>query len=271
MAQMELGNPNTVYVNQYDSQLLFPIDRAPQRKIQGVPATLPFTGDDIWTAYEFTCLLTPGKPIALVLEIRVPATAPAIVESKSMKLYLGSFAGSSYPNLDSALSQIEADLSAACGAAVRVKRLAEIPQTLLSGSDDEAQCLDELDVTVPDGGFSAAHLVLKSEASVSVSYYTDLFRSLCPMTGQPDYARIRLRWEGGDVDEQGLLRYLLSFREHGEFAEQVAERIFIDLTKVAKPSRLGVRAEFTRRGGIDINPQRQMGYDNWEYVRHYRQ
>ena len=269
---MELGNPNTVYVNQYDKALLYPIDRGPQRELLGVRlSALPFEGQDTWTAYEFTCLLPPGKPTRSVLHIKVPAISPSIVESKSMKLYLGSFAGSLYASETEALACIKEDLSEACGAAVTVERLSEASQETLSIEPREATCLDGLAVAVPQGGFSSDHLVLKSDQQVMASYYTDLFRSLCPMTGQPDYARILLRWEGGDLDEAGLLQYLFSFREHGEFAEQVAERMFIDIAEVIKPARLGVRAEFTRRGGIDINAERQKGFGDWPYQRHYRQ
>ena len=91
------------------------------------------------------------------------------------------------------------------------------------------------------------------------------------MTGQPDFARIILRMTGQQLARPGLLQYLFSYREHGEFAEQVAERLFMDLYQAAKPSKLGVRAEFTRRGGIDINAERVLGYHDWDYVRHYRQ
>ena len=271
MSKLLLGSATTDYVNRYDQSLLYPIERQTQRSQLGIgPDALPFAGRDIWNAYEFTYLMASGKPTSLVLQIEVPAASEKIIESKSMKLYLGSFAGSTFEDTASVLSIIKDDLSAGVGAAVRVdvSSNTKLPDPRFP---EGAVNLDALPVGVPDGGYDAAHLAVKGDREAEAVFVTDLFRSLCPMTGQPDYARVWIRLEGRQLCAPSLQRYLLSFREHGEFAEQVAERIFMDLTQCAQPSRLGVRTEFTRRGGIDINAERQQGYADWTYARHYRQ
>ncbi len=272
MGHMQLGSATTEYTNQYDKGLLFPIARQPQRAEQGIESNAePFTGRDLWNAYEFTYLTPSGKPTAEVLQIEVPANSTAIIESKSMKLYLGSFAGTRFESHESVLECLQSDLTAACEGPVQVRPMDPNPASVLSARLETAHCLDDEAVGVPEGGYSTDTLLLASSEVVEVTYYSDLFRSLCPMTGQPDFARIILRMTGPQLSRPGLLQYLFSYREHGEFAEQVAERLFLDLYRAAKPTKLGVRAEFTRRGGIDINAERVLGYRDWDYVRHYRQ
>ena len=272
MGQMQLGSVSTEYINQYDKGLLFPIARQPQRKEHGIDSNrAPFTGRDLWNAYEFTYLTPIGKPTAEVLQIEVPSDSTAIIESKSMKLYLGSFAGTRFDSLALVIERIAQDLTAACEGVVQVRVTDPAPLSVLNEHLETAQCLDDEAVGVPEGGYSPDCLKIASSDVVEVTYYSDLFRSLCPMTGQPDFARIILRMTGPQLARPALLQYLVSYRERGEFAEQVAERLFMDLYRAATPSRLGVRAEFTRRGGIDINAERVLGYPQWDYVRHYRQ
>ena len=91
---------------------------------------------------------------------------------------------------------------------------------------------------------------------VSKTVFTRLFRSVCPVTGQPDYASVEIRYRGPRIDPAGLLRYLVSFRRHAGFHEHCVERIFADVWRRCGPQSLAVYARFTRRGGIDINPYR---------------
>ncbi len=93
-------------------------------------------------------------------------------------------------------------------------------------------------------------------AVVEETLFTRLFRSLCPVTGQPDYASVGIGYRGRGIDHAGLLRYLVSFRRHPGFHEDCVERIFVDLMQRCAPEALEVHARFTRRGGIDINPYR---------------
>lgn len=271
MSKLLLGSATTDYVNQYDRSLLFPIEREAQRSLLGIGHdALPFEGRDLWNAYEFTYLMPSGKPTCLVLQIEVPAASRLIIESKSMKLYLGSFAGSKFDDPAGVLQVIADDLSAGVGAEVLVRVCAEEDLSVRKAASGVVN-LDALPVGVPEGGYDAGHLTIEGTAEAEAVFVTDLFRSLCPMTGQPDYARVWVQLIGRQLSDASLQRYLLSFREHGEFAEQVAERIFVDISKCAQPRRLGVRTEFTRRGGIDINAERQQGYSDWTYTRHYRQ
>ena len=85
---------------------------------------------------------------------------------------------------------------------------------------------------------------------------SELLKSNCPVTGQPDWADVHIGYNGPRIDRAGLLRYLVSFRDHCEFHEQCVERIFVDVLARCAPLRLSVEARYTRRGGLDINPWR---------------
>ncbi len=179
----------------------------------------------------------------------------AIVESKSVKLYLGSFAQSRFSDAGEVAAALGRDLSAATGVPVQATlvppaefarlRLAELPGESLDGID---VAIDRYEV---DPAFLAA-----AGATVSESLRTDLFRSVCPVTGQPDYASIAIAYRGPRIDRGGLLRYLVSYRRHAGFHEHCAERIFVDVAAACRCEALTVHARFTRRGGVDINPLR---------------
>ena len=78
----------TTWAGAYDPQLLFPVERAPQRKELGFRDALPFRGVDLWNAYELSWLDARGKPEVAIATFAVSAESPCIVESKSVKLYL---------------------------------------------------------------------------------------------------------------------------------------------------------------------------------------
>ena len=245
----------TGYPDTYDPGQLFAVARAPQRALLGVTDALPFAGSDVWTAYELTWLDARGKPAVAIATFDVPAASPAIVESKSMKLYLGSFAQSVFGSAADVAGTIERDLSAAAGAPVRVtlrgeatfpgERLAELDGASIDGQD--VACTHD---TVDPAALSAAAGV------VDEALTTNLFRSVCPVTGQPDIASLRIAYRGPQIDRAGLLRYLVSYRRHPGFHEHCVERIFVDVLRRCRCERLTVDARFTRRGGIDINPYR---------------
>ena len=98
-----------------------------------------------------------------------------------------------------------------------------------------------------------------------------LFRSLCPVTAQPDWATIYIYYKGNSIQHSGLLRYLLSFRNHQGFHEECAERIFVDILKRCRLDELCVRANFLRRGGIEINPLRSTPGVKFSISREIRQ
>lgn len=248
----------TIYAEHYDPALLFPVERAPQRMELGFGARLPFRGVDLWTAYELSWLDAIGKPQVAVAAFMVPAESPRLVESKSVKLYLTAFNQTRYATPDAVAATIARDLSAAAGTTVDVTLtlppdLAALPRGELAGA-----CLDALPVAV-DHYEPVPDALVAGGAAVAETLFTRLFRSVCPVTGQPDYASVQLAYRGAHIDHAGLLRYLVSFRRHPGFHEHCVERIFADVWRRCTPDELSVYARFTRRGGVDINPYRTSG------------
>ena len=245
----------TSYPDTYDPALLFRVPRAPQREEIGIPASLPFTGSDQWTAFELTWLDERGKPEVAILAFDVPASSMAIVESKSVKLYLGSFAQTRFTGPDAVTAAIGRDLSTAVDAPVPVTLVAPSAFARLRIAELAGESLDGLPVAIDryevDPSALAALVPLADE-----TLRTDLFRSRCPVTGQPDYASIAVAYRGPRIDRAGLLRYLVSYRHHAGFHEHCAERIFVDVMAACRCEALSVHMRFTRRGGIDINPFR---------------
>lgn len=241
------------YPREYDPSLLFPIPRAQGRASLGLhDGPLPFTGFDRWHAYELSWLDRRGKPVVGTLSLQVPATTPNLVESKSLKLYLNSFNGSRFDDAGEVLARIRADLSRAAGGEVEVA-----PGVPPTGDDVDGASIDGLEVDI---GFygppDAALLVADAGDEVEERLRSELLKSNCPVTGQPDWASLRIEYQGPRIDRESLLRYLVSFRDHCEFHEQCVERIFSDLMARCRPRRLSVEARYTRRGGLDINPWR---------------
>ena len=117
--------------------------------------------------------------------------------------------------------------------------------------------MDDLDVEIDDyGPPKAGYLGVGDGEVVDEILVSDLLRSNCPVTGQPDWGSVQIRYRGRPIDRAGLLRYLVSFRTHNEFHEQCVERIYIDVMARCAPEQLSVYARYTRRGGLDINPYR---------------
>jgi 7-cyano-7-deazaguanine reductase len=246
---------DTGYPDAYQPALLYSVPRAPQRARLGIAEALPFTGADLWTAYELTWLDARGKPQVALASLEVPAESPAIVESKSMKLYLGSFAQTRFAEPGEVSVAITHDLTQATGAPVRVvlERPGHFPGL-------ELRELDGIDLDSQDVECTAydvdATLLRTRERDAAETLTTNLFRSMCPVTGQPDIASVQVSYEGPQLDRGALLRYLVSYRCHAGFHEHCVERIFVDLKARCRPRKLAVYARFTRRGGLDINPFR---------------
>lgn len=254
LSKAPLGQPSG-HPDQYAPSLLFTVPRAPQRAALGIGDRLPFTGVDVWTAYELTWLDTGGKPQVALATLEVPVDSPSIIESKSMKLYLGSFAQTHLAGMTEVAAVIERDLSDACGARVGVALrgasafdLQSIRELAGDSIDDERVACDAYDVD--------PSLLSANGAVVEEMLMSRLFRSVCPVTAQPDIASLQITYRGPRIDREGLLRYLVSYRCHAGFHEHCVERIFIDLAARCRTERLTVLARFTRRGGLDINPFR---------------
>ncbi|MDE2306980.1 MAG: NADPH-dependent 7-cyano-7-deazaguanine reductase QueF [Xanthomonadaceae bacterium] len=248
---------DTGYPDRYDPGRLFPIPRADKRAEIGVTDTLPFHGVDIWNAYELSWLDARGKPVVALAEFCVPAASPNIIESKSFKLYLNGFAQERIADADALVATLARDLSAAAGAAVGVQlgtasaaghRLADLDGQLL---DDQPLQIDHYGP--PRADFLQVETAARPIRETLVSH---LLRSNCPVTGQPDWGSVQIAYRGMPIGHAGLLRYLVSFRNHNEFHEQCVERIYVDLMQRCAPQQLSVYARYTRRGGLDINPFR---------------
>ena len=88
------------------------------------------------------------------------------------------------------------------------------------------------------------------------SFICTEFTSLCPKTGQPDFAKVFINYIADQkmVESKSLKLYLFSFRNHGDFHEDCIQKICNDLVKLMKPKYIEVIGEFTPRGGIAIFP-----------------
>jgi len=240
------------YPRQYDPALLFPIPRAAGRQSLPIAGALPFCGHDRWHAYELSWLDARGKPVVATATLVVPADTPQLIESKSLKLYLNSLNATRFADPQALRATIAADLSRAAGGEVGVEF--GLPPI---GGDDASVDIDALAVEIDRYGPPAPELLrVESGGEVAETLRSGLLKSNCPVTGQPDWATIEIAYRGPRIDREGLLRYLVSYREHAGFHEQCVEQIFVDLMARCAPAQLSVEARYTRRGGLDINPWR---------------
>ena len=254
-----LGKP-TEYRADYAPELLYPIPRQLKRDELGISAaTLPFVGEDIWNAYEVSWLNSKGKPVVALATFRVPADSPNLVESKSFKLYLNSFNQTVFADAAAVEAVLVSDLSAAAGAPVsaKIEVLSGRPQ--VSVGYPAGVLLDDLDIACDTYQPAPDLLAAVDGEIVEETLYSHLLKSNCLVTGQPDWAMLVIRYRGRPIDRAGLLRYIVSFRNHNEFHEQCVERIFCDINCQCAPEALAVYARYTRRGGLDINPFRSSG------------
>lgn len=251
---MLLGR-HTPVVQEYAPHLLHAIPRAASRHTLGLSQSLPFQGVDVWHAYEMSWLDDAGKPVVWVGRFGVPADSPNIVESKSFKLYLNSLNSTRFPNSEKARAIIIADISAVAGESVTLE-LFPVGDASLAGARLNGECLDSLPVAPWSGEPKAEQLQLLPELIVEETVYSHLLRSLCPVTGQPDWATVWLHYRGKAMERSSLLQYIIAYREHQEFHEQCVERMFCDIALRCEPEFLHIQAFYTRRGGLDINPFR---------------
>ncbi|MBC7685877.1 MAG: NADPH-dependent 7-cyano-7-deazaguanine reductase QueF, partial [Bdellovibrionales bacterium] len=219
--------------------------------------TLPFFGVDIWNAYELSWLNMRGKPQVAIATISAPADSPNIIESKSFKLYLNSFNQTKLANPDALLALMRDDLSAGFGSQVHIALTEPDNFAKVKMGELDGVLLDRLDIDI-DHYKPAPELLTsaRNEAPVAETLVSHLLKSNCLVTGQPDWASVQIRYVGPQIEQEGLLRYLIGFREHNEFHEQCVERIFVDILRQCAPQKLAVYARYTRRGGLDINPWR---------------
>ena len=260
--QSPLGK-TAAYADQYDPALLFALPRAAQRAEIGITGAPVFFGADLWTAFELSWLNLRGKPQVALAHITVPCETPNLVESKSFKLYLNSFNQSRFADASEVQACLRSDLSQTVwhGAPVAGSVGASL---LLPQAFDQQQVheldglsLDRLDIECTRYTPAPELLTAKQdEPPVSEVLTSNLLKSNCLVTGQPDWGSVRIAYTGPHIDHEGLLQYLVSFRGHNEFHEHCVERIFMDIWTHCQPIKLEVYARYTRRGGLDINPWR---------------
>lgn len=253
----ELGKASA-YDPYYNPEKLFPISRQPKRADIGVFDEIPFTGLDQWTHYEVSWLNTKGKPEVAIAQISYASDSPYLIESKSMKLYFNSFNQTRFDSLEDLTEIVSLDLSRKIAAPVEVliTPLAHFQQSSLA-LHPEGICLDHLDIEVnhyqPEPNFLEVSV---NSPAIEEIVYSDLLKSNCLVTGQPDWGSVQIHYQGRAISHEGLLKYIISFRQHSEFHEQCIERIFMDIWRKCEPEFLAVYGRYTRRGGIEINPCR---------------
>jgi 7-cyano-7-deazaguanine reductase len=261
--QSQLGK-SSAYIDQYDPSLLFPLPRAPKREEIGLQGSqMPFFGADLWTAFELSWLNPRGKPQVALAHFTIPCETPNLIESKSFKLYLNSFNNTRLADAAEVQSRLRTDLAEALwrgsdqkgSIGVKIIGLDRFDQEMVQELD--GLLLDRLDVECTQ--YQPAPELLRAnheEAPVTETLVSHLLKSNCLVTGQPDWGSVQIRYSGAQIDQEGLLQYLVSFRNHNEFHEQCVERIFMDIWTRCRPIKLSVYARYTRRGGLDINPFR---------------
>ncbi|MCG9696124.1 NADPH-dependent 7-cyano-7-deazaguanine reductase QueF [Shewanella sp. Isolate11] len=257
LSELTLGK-STGYQEQYDASLLQGVPRKLNRDAIKLIDNLPFHGADIWTGYELSWLNSKGKPMVAIVEVSLDINSANLIESKSFKLYLNSFNQTKFDSIEQVQQTLANDLTACAKGEVSVniiepkqfshQRIVELPGT----------CIDDLDIEINDYHFSSNYLLDSTDdkSVVAETLTSNLLKSNCLITSQPDWGTVMIRYQGPKIDREKLLRYLISFRQHNEFHEQCVERIFVDLKKLCHCAKLTVYARYTRRGGLDINPYR---------------
>ena len=268
-----LGEQTTDYPTEYSPETLYPIARSMGRDVIGWQDDKLKVGVDWWQAFEMSWLNTQGVSQVAIARFGIPASSPFIVESKSLKLYLNSINFTEFADWSEVQTLIAKDLSACVQAAVEVELFSlendnlHCEATGLLIAQPNGVCIDEALANSSERVALTEHpdaLLLVSDSIGSekevgkiFSFYSNLLRSNCPVTNQPDWGTLAVSITSNKaVDEESMLRYILSFRQHNGFHEQCVEQIFADLSRYYEPSELMVRAWYTRRGGIDINPCR---------------
>lgn len=251
----ELGKKSE-YDPFYNPDKLFPIPRKAKRDEMGVPDVLPFYGFDLWNHYEVSWLNEKGKPIVALAEILYGCDTLNIIESKSMKLYFNSFNNHKFKDEQSVKATIAKDIAERVNGPVSVSLfILPFEANITCISNLEGDCIDKLDVACSSYTIDTSYLFTEKKIVEEV-FYSNLLKSNCLVTNQPDWGSVQIDYKGKQINKEGFLKYIVSFRNHNEFHEQCIERIFMDIMKFCKPDELTVYGRYTRRGGLDINPYR---------------
>ncbi|WP_036769002.1 NADPH-dependent 7-cyano-7-deazaguanine reductase QueF [Photorhabdus australis] len=262
LEQLTLGK-TTSYHDQYDANLLQAVPRSMNREPLNIfPDNLPFHGADIWTLYELSWLNSRGLPQVAVGHVSLNAASKNLIESKSFKLYLNSFNQTRFESWQTVEETLQRDLAACADGHVEVTlhHLNHFNNQPISSFTGE--CIDNQDIDITEYNFNRDYLQGAAQGPlVEEVLVSHLLKSNCLITHQPDWGSVQIHYKGAKINQEALLRYLVSFRHHNEFHEQCVERIFNDLQQLCAPEKLSVYARYTRRGGLDINPWRTNGTD----------
>lgn len=255
LASSPLGK-KVSYIDQYDNSLLFPIERTQKREQIGINGELPFYGFDTWNAYELSWLNDKGKPSVSLAKIDIPADSKNLVESKSFKLYLNSFNNTKFESSAIVKEILKNDLDRVTESSTQIQLIDVDDFSKILFNSLEGTSIDDQDIKIDQYIVDTNYLSSDKNQVVSESLRSNLLKSNCLVTGQPDWGSVNISYTGPKIDHEGLLRYLISFRNHNEFHEQCVERIYVDLMTHCNLVKLTVHARYTRRGGLDINPIR---------------
>ena len=255
MSDQSLGEKIPI-PSKYDPGILYPIPRWAARSLLDIDKKLRMYGLDHWHAYELSWLNGRGKSQVAIGEFYFSSDSENIVESKSLKFYLYSFNRERFDSVEKLAAIISNDLSAVSKSEVKVslKLLADMhaaPEQSRMGKS-----IDTLDISIERAQPDPALLQTEDAAVFDERLFSDLFKSLCPVTKQPDWASFEIQYTGTKINEASLLVYLCSFREHQGYHEECAERIYRDIMDVCRPNELNIALNFLRRGGLDINVYR---------------
>lgn len=256
----ELGL-STLYDAEYNPKRLFSIPRAPKWQELGIESeTLPFIGFDTWNHYEVSWLNSKGKPFVATASIIYDCCSPNIIESKSLKLYFNSLNQTQFASVAAVEAQITEDL-AACLAYPVVVKILPSQSWMISEKQPRftGRCVDDLDIVCSVYEVDPSLLQADDDDVVEDVLCSDLLRSNCPVTNQPDWGSVQVSYRGPRIVSESFLKYIVSFRNHQGFHEQCIEQMFVDIMKQCKPEYLTVYGRYTRRGGLDINPYRTSG------------
>ena len=255
MSENLLGE-KTEYPIKYDPGILYPIPRWPARSLLDIDKKILMYGIDHWHAYELSWLDSAGKPAVAVGEFFFNSDSENIIESKSLKLYLNSYNLEKFDNKDQAKERIAADLSAVSRSEVKVELYDLIDLTDSLNGRGIGNSIDSEIIEIIPSEPDATHLKAEEEVVFDEELHSDLFRSNCPVTGQPDWASFDIQYTGLKINPASLLSYLCSYRNHQGYHEECAERIYRDIMLQCKPTELRITLNFLRRGGVDINVYR---------------
>lgn len=257
----------TVYLDQYNPNILQAINRDQNRSAMGIDVQdLPFRGIDVWNGFDFTWLNAKNQAEYAMLTIYVPCDSPNSIESKSLKLYLLSFANSQFQNINEIITTIKQDLSQLTGTPVNVTLANILVDFMFVDAHFSGINIDTQNVTCAEYNLNASLLACDPKQIVTEQLCSDLLKFNSEIGDTAIWGSIRVSYTGPKLDQQALLKYIVSYRNHKGFQEQCVEQIYLDILNHCKPNKLSVEGHYARHGGLDINPTRS----NVDFAQHNR-